>query len=368
MKAKAFLLLPITLLLAISVSGCTIPGLPEICIPGFGTCGGTVEYENDIIVIRSLDAVPSTVSTGQQFRLSAWIENRGSETVPQTEIQTMIKDSNDKKVIVELYDSCEGLFESIKVNCPGEKLDKKGTVEPGCKLDRILPKQTVPISWTLTAKKASAIPLQTSCNLKVYVRYPYETDSITSITFIDYIEMQRMIAEGKFSAISSYITEGYGPIKPYLTAEDTQPIPVQNGQESTTAIGFQIKNKGSGFQVGWKSGTIEERFAGGFTYVTGATRPVFTTENIIISPTDKPENYPIGKYIKEGLWERIAASGGSIELIGKESPKQIFPIRTPWEKVNLPKVATYHITTSIDYLYEFRKEIKVTIKPPKVTS
>jgi len=350
MKTKTFLLLPITFLLAIFVSGCTIPGFGEFCIPGFGTCGGTVEYENDVLVIRTLDAVPSTVSTGQQFRLSAWIENRGSETVPQRNLYGRAK---DQKISIVLYDYCEGLFKDIKVSCL-EKEDKitAGGKEVGCNISRILPKQTIPISWTLVANDEKTIPLQTSCTLKVYVRYPYETDSITSITFIVYFEMQRMIAEGKFSTVSSYITEGYGPIKPYLTAEDTQPIPVQNGQASTTAIGFQVKNKGSGFPV--------------YSDIIMVIETNRQNSEIEIQPREKQtgQAYDIGKLIFDNLTERLKPSN-KMQFIGKETPKEIFPIKTPWE-INLPKTATYHITTSVDYLYEFRKEIKVTIKPPKV--
>jgi len=366
MKAKAFLLLPISLILVISVSGCTVPGFPDFCIPGFGTCGQTVEYANDVIVIRSLDAVPSTVSTGQQFRLSAWIENEGSETVPEQKIKSNENiPKSDKQLKVELYDTCVGLFKSdIRVSCNGEALKS----QTWCEIPSILPKQTIPITWTIVVEDDKKIPLETSCNLKIYVRYPYETDSITSITFIDYAEMQRQKEEGTYKAIGSYITEGYGPIKPYLTAEDTQPIPVETSasnpeQTPTTAIGFQVKNKGSGFLVAWSSNKPESR-----------------PEIILLKNNIKPQevgtgsnNYKIGEMIFNGLERKIDGNNlekVSIQLVGKESPKTVFTIKTPTMKqnVNLPKTSTYYVTTSIDYLYEFRKEVKVTIKPPKVSS
>jgi hypothetical protein len=336
-----FILLPTILLLVVPVSGCTgIPGLEGLCIPGFGTCGQTVEYENDVLVITTLDAVPSTISTGQQFRLSAWIENRGGETVPQ-------KDFSSIPVKIRLYDACEGLFKSIKVTCP----EKEETEGDSCEIEDILPKQKVPIFWTLTAYDEKKIPLQTSCNLKVYVQYPYRTKSITSITFVDYVEYQRMINEGKFSVITSYITEGYGPIKPYLTSEDQQPIPVRNGQESTTTIAFQIKNKGSGFLASLSSD-------GEVKLVTEIKIP---SKNIEISSSSGES----GDKITEEIRQNVAALG-DIQLIGKESPKQHFTIKTPYDN-RIEKIATYYVSSSVDYMYEFRKEIKVTIKPPSIT-
>ena len=56
-----------------------------------------------------------------------------------------------------------------------------------------------------------------------------------------------------------------------------------------------------------------------------------------------------------------------LTLIGKESPKQAFTISTPPQNA-VEKIATYYVTSSIDYMYEFRREIKVTIKPPAITS
>ncbi len=351
MKKKPFVLLPLALLLVVSVSGCTsIPGLEWLCIPGITCSGGTVEYENDVLVISTLEAIPSTVSTGQQFRLSAWIENKGGETVPQ-------KDFQNNPVKIKLYDTCEGLFKEIKVTCPNSQ-DADGTE---CQITSILPKQKIPISWTITARDSKEIPLETSCNLKVYVQYPYRTKSITSITFVDYVEYQRMIDEGKFSAITSYVTEGYGPIKPWLTAEDQQPIPVKNGVASTTTLAFQIKNQGSGFLTGSIQGQLTP-----YTGIGGQTTTY--TPEIPTSAVKIESNVGQGQgdyKIRDAISTAIKKME-KFQLIGKESPKQFFTVETPYTN-RIEKVATYYITASIDYVYEFRKEIKVTIKPPKIT-
>ncbi|MCX6814127.1 MAG: hypothetical protein NTY20_00530 [Candidatus Aenigmarchaeota archaeon] len=352
MDKKAFILLPTILLLVVSVSGCTgfesIPFIGSFCIPGL-TCAQVVEYESDILVISTLDAVPSTVSTGQQFRLSAWIENRGGETVPQ-------KDFQNNPVKIKLYDTCEGLFKSIKVTCPD---GEKDVTE--CTITSILPKQKIPIFWTLTAYDKDKIPLETSCNLKVYVQYPYRTKSITSISFIDYVEMQRQMDQGSFKAITSYITEGYGPIKPYLTVEDQQPVPVKSGTKSDATLAFQIKNKGSGF------------LAGSFELLPGYVAP--GQSDIVTSSTPKIPVSAIriqsniggtqGDYKIVSDITAAVNKMDAFQLIGKESPKQFFTVETPYQN-KIEKVATYYVTTSVDYIYEFRKEIKVTIKPPKI--
>ncbi len=351
MRPKQFIPLPIALLLVLSISGCTgieLPIIGNICIPGLTCTGSTTEYENDVLIIKTLDAIPQTISTGQQMRLSAWITNNGGETVPQKVFagKTGAQMTLQLDIItVELYDTCEGLFESVTPNCPSEATIS--STKKGCIIKTLLPKQTIPVSWSLVANKADKIPLETPCNLKVYVRYPYQTKSMTSISFVDYTEYQRMLDTNTFKAITSYITEGYGPIKPYLTVEDTQPIPVERGKESTTSMAFQIKNKGSGVLS--------------FFQQDSYGNPYIAILNQDIKIQSDVKNYDIGKQIESKITEM-----GNIQFVNKESPKQTFAIKTPSDN-QIEKIATYYVTTSVDYMYEFRKEIKVTIKPPKIT-
>jgi hypothetical protein len=312
-----------------------------------------VQYENDVLVISTLDAVPSTVSTGQQFRLSAWIENRGGETVPQK------NEGLTQPVKIKLYDTCEGLFKEIKVTCP----NLQETPSTECQIDSILPKQKIPVFWTLTARDSKEIPLETSCNLKVYVQYPYRTKSITSINFIDYVEMQRQMDTNSFKAVTSYITEGYGPIKPWLTVEDQQPIPVKSGTKSTATMAFQIKNQGSGFLAG-SFELLPGYVAPGQSDIIPSTTPKIPVSAIRIFTNigSGASDYKIGSDILAAIQKMDA-----FQLIGKESPKQFFTVETPYQN-KIEKVATYSVSTSVDYIYEFRKEIKVTIKPPAITS
>ena len=371
MKAKQPALIPIILILAVSVSGCTVPGFESIpfigtfCIPGL-TCATVVEYEHDVLLVTTLEAQPSTVSTGQQFRLSAWIENKGAETVPQKDVQST-------QVKIKLYDACEGLFKSIQVTCPdqsGTLTTSAGVTGVECSITNILPKQKIPVFWTLIANDKDKIPLETSCNLKVYVQYPYRTKSITSITFVDYVEYQRQLNEGKFTPITSYITEGYGPIKPYLTVEDQQPIPVKNGVASTTTLAFQFKNKGSGFLAGSLSaGSAQGTDPYGSLYsgiggVQATSTPTIPTSAITIESNVGSGS---GDYaIKGEILSAIRGQTQPFQFIGRETPKFFFTIPTPSNN-KIEKVATYHVTTSVTYLYEFRKEMKITIKPPLIT-
>jgi len=274
------------------------------------------------------------------------------------------KDVQSTQVKIKLYDACEGLFKSIQVTCPdqsGTLTTSAGVTGVECSITNILPKQKIPVFWTLIANDKDKIPLETSCNLKVYVQYPYKTRSITSITFVDYVEYQRQLNEGKFTPITSYITEGYGPIKPYLTVEDQQPIPVKNGVASTTTLAFQFKNKGSGFLAG-SVGTT----AGDYDYptLTTSSTPAIPASAITIESNVGSGS---GDYaIKGEILSAIRGQTQPFQFIGRETPKFFFTIPTPSNN-KIEKVATYHVTTSVTYLYEFRKEMKITIKPPLIT-
>jgi len=338
---KALLLIPV--ILVVFTSGCTIPGIGPVCLP-FLPCERVVEFEDDVIVIKSLDALPQTVSPSQQIRLVAYIQNVGKEPVPQNDLGSALA---GQKIIVNLYDYCEGLFSDIKVNCEGQ--EKPNQHE--CEITNLLPGQVKEIDWTLKAGSKEQVPLKTECDLKVSVTYPYKTTSLTQITFIDYQEMQRQLSEGTFRKRDSYIVSGYGPVKPRITVEDQQPIPipVQQNEPGRTVVALKIKNSGKGYLCR-PAGTIE-----GDEKTTG-----------IICDSKIPKDN-----IKIEWGDLNFVSGGSctlnpipdeVTIIKKESPPLLCEIELSGG-VNLPKETTKHVTTEIEYLYEFRKELKVTIEP-----
>lgn len=355
---KALLLLPVILFVA-PISGCTIPGIGPICIP-FLPCEKVVEMPNDVIVINSLEALPQTVSPGQQIRLITYIQNKGEKPVPQDGI------SDYKKIEVSLYDYCEGLFKDVKILCEGETSSCREKKDPNnkeckCDLKRLLPGQIKEVSWILTAGDKTQVPLKTECDLKVSVTYPYKTTSLSTITFIDYQEMQNQLNEGTFRKRDTYIVSGYGPVKPRIVVEDQQPIPVQDKQAGKTVISLNVKNSGNGYLCR-AAGSIEG---------DKKTSGVICDSKI---PKDKAKIMGIGALGSDN--DLIYSSGDAtcainkddgkpekdVVLIKKESPPYLCQIELK-QGVNLPKEATEHVTTSVEYLYEFRKEIRVTIEP-----
>jgi len=367
MKRKSFVLLPLALLLVISVSGCT--ELP--CIPFLDpSCGGVTKQESDVIMINSLDANPSTISTGQSIRLTAVIQNKGNEAVPQK----YFTDNNKVgQVTVKLYDYCEGLFKEIKVTCPSgdaTNIPPENGKETGCWIATILPKQSVVVSWNLVAADEKAIPLEIQCNLRVYVDYPYQSIATTNLYFIDSVEAQREREQGTLKQITSYTDEGLGPAKPYLLSEDIQPIPVTNGVKATTTLSFQVKNEGSGFLKAMYYESQEskkelDKIWRGDIEIIKDGNPIKLSDYKPAQDDCKYDggSYNIGNLIAQCLGNNL---NGDVQLIGKESPKQFFSLPVPHAN-RIEIIAPYYFSVSAKYLYEFRKETKVTIKPPKIT-
>lgn len=343
---KTAVVLPLLMLIVLT-SGCTIPGL-GIELPFFG--GPQVkEYEHDILIIKSLQAIPPTIAPGQQVRLITYVQNIGKEKIPQ---------EDGKKVVIELYDYCDGLFtlKENAINCPGKEDINNDEHRAGCEIDKILPGQIVEVDWVLEANKD--IKLETICPLdgmKIMVKYPYITTSLTTITLINADEMQRQIEEGSFQRKESYIVAGQGPIKPFLYVEDAQPI----SQESqTTVFSLQIENKGSGF----------------LAKPDGSKDIVIPQEKVGIKMPDKFKetdakecNFKQGSATIKGknkIGNYIPADEEGIRLIFKKSPKLLCEFNIPQPgTLNIAKETTLHATVDIEYEYEFRASVKVVVSP-----
>ncbi len=291
------LLLPI---LAVFVSGCTIPGLDWI-FPGAGV---TYEGSIDVIVINSLNPIPAAITAGQSTTIYADVQN----------LQEPGKEPID--IEVELYDYCENLFEL--------EGDTKFTNE------RMLPQQVKTFKWKLVAEKD--INLKTTCVMKVRVIYPYKTDVVTQITLMDKDELESRIRRGENWRITPVApTVGEGPVKPHLIIEDQQPISVDPMAEDTVRISMQIKNVGSGFLSG--TGKIDPNKIEIEPLPSG------------LNPKEEPCNFPFNDE-KEG-----------VELIKKESAKKYCEILP--SPVEIQK--TYTLKGWVEYTYEFRKETNVIV-------
>jgi hypothetical protein len=326
---KPLLILPI--MLTLLVSGCTTPDV--LCfIPGL--CGQVVEETHDVIVIESLQALPNNVPPEGTIRLVAIVSNVADVDAEITKLDN---------IQVELYDYCEGLFSKIS--------DAKQTIN-------LLRGEKQQVEWTLQALPRTQVPVKTECTLKVRAKYPYTTKSITTLHLIDYAEMQRRINEGTYKEIGSYTSVGYGPIKPYITVEGTQPIPVEDNKINTV-LSLQIKNRGKGF-LSTENDTID------------STGPTIKDKQILLDAQDK-DSMKIKDKLEGCIDNYMKANSNELKLIKGESTKIMCTFSDDFEIGKVPVESTKTIQASIGkvengkpvngYWYEFRKEIKVTVEP-----
>ncbi len=308
---RLFLLLPLILVLV--TSGCTIPGT-DIQIPGIPDIFGSqvTESRDDIIIIKNLQVTPATtISSGQTLLVYA-------------DVQSLESTIGEKiKVDVEMYDYCTNLFESVTPNCPsGEEKTEKG-----CNIE-LMPQEIKTIKWTLVPNKDN-IKLATSCELKLKAEYDYSTDTVTQITYIDPTELAARIRRGESWRTAGTSSIGEGPVKPYLSVEDQQPV----SSELEAQVKLVVKNVGNGYLA------IPE----------GETEPMLKKDSKIINP----ENIN---------WkDDCEISDDYRKLIGRETPPLLCTLEAPGSSVGIE--TTYDIRAEISYRYAFRKSIKINIEP-----
>jgi len=363
--------LPVALVLVALSSGCTIPGLgleipglPDI--PGLG--GPTVvQYEHDIIIIKSLEAVPNEIDSGQTAKILAYIENRGDKTVNGVE--------------VDLYDYCKGLFTPKVITCPGQAtLDVQDQTK--CVIDRMLPGEIVPVIWTVCQNRADPVKVRTVCpsdGMKMLVRYPYSTTSLTTISLISLEEMQRELIERTYASEESYIAVGQGPIKPYLTVEDKQPVPVfdilpgssstnENVLNARTVLKLQMKNMGSG-QLDTKvtdpkTGKTVIAISGSSVVVRG----IGSTEDLRpVTPSSKQDEEDVTCIFAE---DGSGSTGGKadwddeiIRFVGKETSPYYCKVQLSHLKPIVGKTTSRIVRVDVDYSYVLTKNVMLTIDP-----
>ena len=387
-------LVPILVLLLVFSSGCTvpilniqIPGLPDI--PGFGDT--VVQHENDIIIIDSFEAYPDEIDAGGTTKLVAYIENVGDATV--------------ENVQVDLFDYCQGLFTPRVLTCGPEELPilpGDDPTSPGhqgytkCQIERILPKQKVPVMWSVCQNRADPLKVRTVCppdGMKMSVRYEYTTSAITTISFMSLSEMQRQMIERTYDTTNSYIGLGQGPIKPMLTVEDKQPIPVftvlpenpgytnSNVNDARTVLMLQLKNMGSGQLDSKVSVPIENS--------DGKTREVVAISgaNITVSGIGKKGTDPTkGSYFnlkpitptseesvtclfaEDGSGVLNDANGGTwdkevVRLVGKESSPYYCKIDVSELVGDVTTELTRKVDVQVKYDYLLTKNVFVTVNP-----
>jgi hypothetical protein len=339
---RLLLLLPVFLI--VITSGCVLPGGIELPF-----LGGGVTYESDIVIVKDIRAIPNSVRAGEQVRLIAYIQNTGSNTVPDT--SSLSDDMKTKKIKVELYDHCSGLFDTgdIEVTCGGTATKGK----TGCEIDKLLPGEIREIDWTLRSNPNTN--LVTPCELKVFVQYPYATDGLTTISFIQQAEYQRQLEQGTFQTKAHYTAKGEGPVKIYFSVKDQEPIQSASaGTASYTSVSLDFQNMGYGFLAN-PTPDVEK------------TSPRILNSSIFLKiPKDMP--------IKIGECELVSfVEADTLELAGympKEDVKLIqnkrsLPCRIKIiEDSSVNKEVTFQLEAKASYLYEFRQSAKVTVSPP----
>lgn len=302
------ILLAIPIVLILLTSGCTIPGTNILIPVPWGT---TVEYENDIVILRDVRAYPSQISPVQSSKLVAYVQNIGSSPL--------------KDVEVRLYDYCSGLFTISKTVCGGTAQSAATEI---CRID-LLPQETKEVDWTISVQAPKDIAVRSDCDTKLYVRYNYSFAGVTTAHFITPTEFQKQLERGTYQEVASYIAAGEGPIKGYLTLEDKQPFPTDTNAQVTMAL--QIVNKGMGFLV-------DKNIPSARIVITPSTLQTAIRANV-----DKTE----------------------LKLIGRESPKVITEV--PWTDFGLGTFSTEttkQLSLNItNYQYEFRQTAKISVLP-----
>jgi len=345
------------LILVLLGSGCTvpilnmeIPGIPDI--PGFG--GPTVvQYEHDIVVIKSLEAIPAELDAGQSTKIISYVENVGDKKVETVE--------------VELYDYCSGLFQVDKnqSSCPKNKwADVPNSGRLVCNIS-LLPGQVAPVIWTLKQKNPGEIRLKTICppdGVKVSVSYWYSTSSLTTVSFISQDELERSLEQRTQKSVESYIVAGQGPVKPYITVEDSQPIPVYKG--ARTSIALKVSNKGAGQlasrvdvdpkkpELGKEIAIGRDDFIGIFGL--GASTGLVTENPCMFVPKTSTTS---GAYIPTE----------NVKLIGKDSYEMLCQLDLSGLDGKVIKTDTRHLEVWIKYQYMVTKSVQVTVNPKIVS-
>jgi hypothetical protein len=304
MKALAVV---IPLVLVAMVSGCTT-GIPFL--DGIFGGGRTVSYENDVIVITSLSALPNQVKTGQNMNVYADVKNvlKAGTKTPDDEVA-------DVSVTVELYDYCPDLFE----------LDGDPKIT-----ETLSPQETMPFQWKLTAREGTK--LQTYCDFKVRASYSYSTEALSTLTYISQEEIDRKMRQGESYSRQGTVTLGTGPVKPYLEVQDNQPVITSDSAN----VQLVVKNMGNGFVVPKEvDGKTKSQVAMSLFELPGDL-------NVVNSECD------------------IGVGMPPIELIKKESSPKTCKVSTMNDDII---EQTYTMKIVVDYNYEFRKDVKVTLNP-----
>ncbi len=351
------LLLPIIMVLVI-VSGCTIPGTTiEIpFIPNF--FGPNIQEEtHDVIVIQSLQAIPSTeVRSGQTVTLRAFIKDQQNpEMGPKGNVK------------IVLYNTCE-LFDvdtrSSFCTMGKEVIMQKDQTSGAyyCTIEKMFPQSTAVAEWSL---KARDVKVQTPCRVGIMAQYTYFTPTTYKVTFINKQELERLVTQGKSAGVGGLEgVAGEGPVKSYMEIPN-QPIVYDINEGGSGILSFWIENKGVGqLAIPSRNNTYFATIKDECQKISETDTPETTRKMCIdIYPSQGDDvdlvNAGDGLSLKKCFEQKI---GETTALIGRSTPKYSCEITSPANS-NIKLQKTFQINSEISYLYKFTQEIDLKVKP-----
>ena len=319
MRAGAKVLVLLPLIAVILTSGCTL--FPD------GTTG-----ESNVVTINSLTAIPETVQAGQTVKIVAFIQNKGSERVPQT----TLSGDETKSITAHLYNYCPGLF-SLKQG-----------VQESHTLTSLSINELKQVEWEL--EQSPETQVEVDCDMQMSVEYPYRTTGLTTIYLIESIELQRQIAEGTYQSKTSETSKGDGPVKAWFEVVGEQPISVVRKHPGSVTLALHVENTGSGTLVNNSVRIMDIKLAelGGTDQIS-----IIDTDCEIINEYDGTKIGDTDEVkgelsLIQGEYQKIC----SAEIKGGDDSITDFP-----------KESMVHATVTIEYEYEVIGEVEVTAKP-----
>lgn len=335
------LILSFLIIIVIFTSGCAVSGIDY------------KESEDkeiaDVVTIEKIETFPvSPVFSGRDFKLYVTLKN------------------NDKKkpvdyVLAEIYDASV-----FTIN--GESSKAVGSM---------LPLGQVVVSFDLTAPDSERLAnVETEGLVSVRVKYLFESDTTFDVIALNEDEITKHQQAGDSVKVLSSKLIGSGPIRIY---------PEMVGSDKNILIGttkgsvaFTLKNEGTGFLEGGVIPTgffsvefppelsISSDYSGsitGYSIATGmstarttTTKTTTTSTTIPIGVTTPTEE---SKIIFSQSGNTFTSTEKNIAVIGKESIPLIFYVSSP----QVESQVTYTIHAKVKYVYEIRKDEKITIKP-----
>jgi len=306
----------LSILAIVSISLCTIPGIPGVT-PGIGGGGGAG------LEITSFTAEPSTVFSGNTVRIIMEVENKGGTSVSNSEDLVWLTGSN---------------FDAWSTTSPiYEHFDRNMTAED---VVRGIPAGIKRFTWSLTAPSSGITAGQTRTDMFIArVYHEYETSALGNIWIYTETEAEAAKAAGRQMYKSSF-TYTTGPVGVQISV---LPDPVVlYGTENSFTVTIKVSNLATG--------TIYSPNA--VTYTEGSEDVSLTTTEINRVDVDVDAHADLSGYTDcEGTDQELVA-GRDLTLICEVTV----------DTTNLATFKSYSFNVKVSYGYYTEKTASVTVQ------